>query len=134
MSKEGTIGFMVAMFAGVILMIALFVFYSTSGPTTVLESDNGGSVSIETGETLQVSLSGNPTTGYTWFITDLDTDILVQVGEPAFDPDTNLLGSPGAITTDFEGTTAGTTQLVMEYRSVAGGDAVNIFTISVTVK
>jgi predicted secreted protein len=134
MTKQGTIAFMVMAFAGVILMFILYVAYATSGPVVVLESDNGGTATITTSDTLQVSLSGNPTTGYNWFTTDVDSAVLAQTGDPTFDPDSNLLGSPGVITLEFDPITAGTTQLTLEYRPVAGGAVGNTFTFAVIVE
>jgi len=134
MTRNGAIAFMVAAFAGVMLMFILYIAYATGGPIVVLESDNGGSATISTEDTLQIALGGNPTTGYNWFTADVDSAVLVQVGDPAFDADSNLLGSPGVITLEFGPVAAGTTQLTLEYRPAAGGAVGNTFTITVIVE
>jgi len=68
------------------------------------EEDAGSTVGLSVGDTMEVILDGNPTTGFTWErpSEDGDTAILHQMGEPAFEPDTDLVGSGGKVTLVFE--------------------------------
>jgi inhibitor of cysteine peptidase len=43
--------------------------------------DNGSTINIKRGDRLNVSLLGNPSTGYSWEVVGLDTNILEQDGE-----------------------------------------------------
>ncbi len=62
--------------------IFLIVSFSASPPVSVKLTDNnqGRTVELCIGETLEVELRGNPTTGYVWDIASLDKEILKQVG------------------------------------------------------
>ncbi|MDQ1336481.1 MAG: inhibitor of cysteine peptidase, partial [Thermodesulfobacteriota bacterium] len=69
-------------------IILLIVSFSASEPVSVklTDEDLGRTVELGIGETLEVVLSGNPTTGYVWDVASLDRDILKQVGETEFKP------------------------------------------------
>jgi inhibitor of cysteine peptidase len=65
--------------------------------------DNGKTFAFKVGETFEVVLEQNPSTGYTWQMDSVPTGILKQVGEPTFVPkDPKLLGSPGKVTFRFQ--------------------------------
>jgi inhibitor of cysteine peptidase len=65
-------------------------------------SDDGSQVELNAGQTLVVSLEGNPTTGYTWEATELDEQVLRQVGETEFKPESDAIGAVGVQTLRFE--------------------------------
>ena len=58
-------------------------------------ADNGATVPLEEGGTLIIDLKANPSTGYTWEIESIDESVLRLVGEPAYESDADLEGSPG---------------------------------------
>jgi inhibitor of cysteine peptidase len=82
---------------------------------TIEASDAGKTVSLAVGDTLEVTLEGNPSTGYGWEAVSLDTSILKQVGEPAFTPSSTLVGSAGQMTLRFEAAGSGQTTLHLVY-------------------
>src|SRR6185503_21106053 len=66
------------------------------------EADAGRLVELRVGDALEVTLPGNPTTGFQWEMNVVDSAILQQIGEPEFEPSSNAVGSGGNVTLRFE--------------------------------
>ncbi|MFN2159855.1 MAG: protease inhibitor I42 family protein [Anaerolineales bacterium] len=95
--------------------------------------DNGSQIELERGQFLEVSLEGNPTTGYSWEAAYLEDQILRQAGDPEFTPETDLIGSGGVQTLRFEAVKSGQTTLKLVYRRPWEGDVNLLKTFSVKV-
>ncbi|MBN1630348.1 MAG: protease inhibitor I42 family protein [Thermoleophilia bacterium] len=87
---------------------------------TLDEEDNGTTVAVKPGDTIDVILEGNPTTGYGWSVdlSDEDAAILEQVGEPSYVPDSGLIGAGGTYTFTFRALAAGDATLALHYSRV----------------
>lgn len=112
---------------------------SKTSEIVLTEIDEGRTIEIQKGETLVVRLGGNPTTGYTWAVKDLDHIVLEQVGEVAFesvDTPPGLTGAGGTLVLTFEANHSGTVVLTLIYHRPWEVDVVPIdtFTVTVTVK
>lgn len=80
------------------------------------EMQDGKTVSVRQGDTFEVQLDANPSTGYRWKLVDLDTSVLQTVGTPQYSPQkTGLMGSGGTETYEFEAVGQGVTTLRMHY-------------------
>jgi inhibitor of cysteine peptidase len=88
---------------------------SVQKPTRLSEGDAGRTVELHAGDKLEVSLKGNPTTGYQWEMAVVDAAVLKLVGEPEFNPDSSALGAGGKVTLRFEAVAAGQTILQLIY-------------------
>lgn len=99
----------------------------------VSEADAGRSIELRAGDRLEVALAGNPTTGYSWAVTAKDPAVLSQVGEPAFKPDSTLIGSGGTVTTGFQAQGEGRTVLRLAYQRSWEKDVPAIKTFEVTI-
>jgi inhibitor of cysteine peptidase len=84
-------------------------------PLTLSEEDSGSTVEMQVGDTMEVVLEGNPTTGFTWETEAVDAAILNQLGEPEFESDSELVGSGGTFTFRFEAVASGQTVLTLVY-------------------
>jgi inhibitor of cysteine peptidase len=82
---------------------------------TVNEADAGSTVELRVGDTMEVVLDGNPTTGFSWETAAVDASVLKQLGDPGFQPDTSLLGSGGKFTFRFEAVGSGQTLVRLIY-------------------
>jgi len=83
----------------------------------VTEKDAGRKVSLKVGETLEVTLAANPTTGYNWFVGVMKTGVLKQEGERAFKSDApDRMGAGGKTTLRFRAVAAGETELKLHYK------------------
>ncbi|HXQ38595.1 MAG TPA: protease inhibitor I42 family protein [Anaerolineales bacterium] len=100
------------------------------------EADAGSSLELQVGETLGVTLPGNPTTGFQWEVDSVDSAILRQVGELEFEPSGNAVGSGGTVTLRFAAVGAGQTELKLIHRRPFEENVAptQTFEVSVTVK
>lgn len=121
--------------AGALIVIAVFVAIVLISRDTIVvtEDQSGQTVEMNDRDTLELQLTGNPTTGFNWETVDIDTSVLEQDGDPSFDADTELLGSPGVITITYDAVGTGTSPLALEYKPVAGGDVAGTFELTVVV-
>jgi inhibitor of cysteine peptidase len=123
------------------LLLVAVVLASVSGcaAKTALAldaKDNGRQIELQKGQTLVINLEGNPSTGYTWEPVDLEGAIIRQVGEPEFNPESELVGAPGTQTLRFEALKAGQMDLKLVYHRPweEGVEPLETFTIHVTVR
>lgn len=78
------------------------------------ENDVGTDVSVEVGEQFEVRLESNPTTGYGWQVVE-QPDSITLVSSEFEAPDTSLVGAGGVEAFVFEGASAGSGDLRLEY-------------------
>ena len=102
----------------------------------VTEKEAGKSVEVANGGTLEITLEGNPTTGYTWEVESVDDKILKLEGEPDFEADSDAMGAGGMMTLKFDAEGAGKTDLKLVYHRPWEKDEApaETFEVSVTVK
>ncbi len=106
----------------VLIIIALLLascVKPASKTVTISEADKGSVVQLKQGDILEVALSGNPSTGFSWQADDLDESILKPKGEWDFSPrsdDSNLIGGGGTMTVRYEIARKGKALLRLLYR------------------
>jgi len=83
-------------------------------PVVLDISDSGSAIGIEIGDTFEVHLDSNPTTGYGWTIAEQPDGIIVQ-SSGYQEPDTSLVGAGGVEVFVFEATAAGSGTLRLDY-------------------
>jgi len=109
---------MLKVFRIVLIFGLLLTSLSACGASTEVKldaGDDGSQVELNAGQTLVVSLEGNPTTGFTWEAVELDEQVLRQVGEAEFKPETDAIGAGGVQTLRFETVNSGQTTLNLVY-------------------
>jgi len=74
-----------------------------------------GTAPIRAGETFHIVLEANPSTGYSWHVTGVDTSIL-QPGDMEFRPTSELLGAPEQQIIPFTALRAGETAIDLVYK------------------
>lgn len=122
-------GFFVVASAETTLTVALPQF------VTVGSQDDGGTVELGVGDTLEVVLDGNPTTGFLWDVLGGLDGALGSLGEPGFVADSGLIGAGGVFILRFSALAAGETTLELGYRRPfeTGVDPVETFSLTVVV-
>lgn len=101
---------------------------------TATEADAGKTIKLHVGDTLVVALDGNPTTGYTWEREKNDDGVLVQAGDPEFEPASQALGAAGKMSLRFEAKARGETTLNLVYhRSWESEAPEKVFALTVIV-
>ncbi len=121
------------------LMVALTLATGCSPQQEVKASigDDGREKQLQKGQTLVVTLEGNPTTGYSWEAAEpLDEQVLRQAGEPEFKAESDLVGAGGVQVLRFEAVTAGQITLKLVYRRPweEGVDPLETYSIQVVVR
>lgn len=122
---------------------------STDGTTTdsttieaalaLTEADNGKTFTLDVGDTMTVTLAGNPTTGYEWTadLSDEVASLLVAAeDDPAYLADTvapNVVGSGGMYTFTFTAAAAGQVELKLKYWRSFEADTAPIQTFSAPI-
>ena len=93
------------------------------------------------GQTLNVTLEANPSTGYSWEVAGLNNNILRQIGEPEYRQISNFTGEPMAGVPEmqifqFEIINTGRTTLKFVYRRPWEKDVapLNNFSIDLVVR
>ncbi len=79
------------------------------------EVDAGTTVTLAVGDTLEVTLPSNPSTGYTWQVAG-EPRCVVPRGEARYTALDELVGSGGVLTWDLEAVEAGTEDLSLVYQ------------------
>ncbi len=122
---------------GALYLLLMLVVAAGCGPAprTVTEVDRGSQVHLRVGQTLEVRLAANPTTGYTWDLTAVDRTVLQPVGEPRFERGRKqALGSGGTMIWTFRAQAPGTTVLRLEYRRFWEAQSPPADTFEITVQ
>lgn len=113
---------------------------AAGGPLRLTEADNGKSFTVKPGDTIEVVIAGNPTTGYDWTAVqgDASAALLEQVGDPVYaaeSSDENLVGGGGTYTFTFKALKSGEASLDLAYaRDWEDVDPIQTFSVTVTIK
>ncbi len=101
----------------------------------VTEAQNGQTLPLTLGETLNLQLPENATTGYRWAIDQYDAEALELITTTAQYP-TEPMGSAGEINFDFQSKQTGLTQIHLKYWRHWEGDAsvTQRFTLGIDVQ
>jgi inhibitor of cysteine peptidase len=89
---------------------------TSSGPLTLTQADADKTVTVSPGQTLEVVLDANPSTGYTWTIASAP-EFLKSQGDPKFasQAESGVVGAGGKQTLEFAVTAAGKGELSLNY-------------------
>ncbi len=121
----------------IVALAAVLVFGAcNSGSGVVIdEGADGTTVTLAVGDTLEVGLPGNPSTGYIWEPDGLDESVLRWTGAKRFEPESTLVGAPGTIPLTFEAMAPGTVTLDLVYhRQFETGEPADTFSVTVIVE
>jgi inhibitor of cysteine peptidase len=103
---------------------------------SITAADAGKQVALSVDESCQVVLAGNPTTGFQWEVTRLDTAVVKQVGAATYEPSGTAMGSGGQFTFQLQAVAPGQTLLKLIYhRSFEKGTPpAQIYEVTLTVR
>jgi inhibitor of cysteine peptidase len=120
------------------LTVSLLVLLSTAcemqKKNLIFDSKAGSeSVRVKPQDTFTVALKGNPSTGFSWNITAIDTTLIRPQGKPRYVGQSNLPGAPGTFYFAFSAVGKGASTIAFAYvrsweKGVAPADS---FTITV---
>ena len=128
----------------VLILLAMLMFtlcFSSCLPEkiTLTEKNNGDSLNLKINDTMEIKLESNPTTGYSWFLSDTVDNIIFSITGPKFiesKKDEGLVGVGGYETFTLKATSKGKTDLILDYKRPweEGIDPVETFKISISVE
>jgi inhibitor of cysteine peptidase len=98
-----------------ILLLAGVFICSALSPVIVLEKQNGRTFDLAVGEYIDIALTGNPTTGYNWQLTNNIAPELKKIFGPEFKPNGEKLGSSGKLIFRFKAVKAGSKEIKLSY-------------------
>ena len=133
MKRNATVHIVLLLVLGVTMVLSGCQNPFVEGPIKLTEKDAGRTVEMKVGDTLQVMLEGNPTTGYDWERASGDEAVLEQLGASTFKADSDLMGSGGQVTLRFKAVAAGQTTLQLVYHRPWEEDVEPLETFSVQV-
>jgi len=122
-------------FSALFALLALLASCAGRG-IQIDESANGSEVTLRQGDTLTLKIEGNPTTGYTWEVAEVDEAVLSISGEAEYKSGSRLIGAGGTYTFTFKAAAPGTPPLkLIYYRSFEEGvPPVETFEVNVNVE
>jgi len=101
-----------------IIFILIFTACSISNKTAFTEKDNGTSVNFKKGDSFQVKLESNQTTGYSWKLSDKTDEGIIAIISSIYETSSNdkdIAGAGGFETFSFKAVNTGKTRLLLEY-------------------
>lgn len=121
------------------VLLAVLVLVANCRPSGEIKlnaGNNGSQIEIEQGQILVITLEANPTTGYMWEMIESEEQILQQVGEIEFQPDSKLIGAPGIQTLRLEAVNVGQITLNLVYHRPweENVDPLETFSVQVVVR
>ena len=75
---------------------------------------------IEAGQTFSLSLEANPSTGYSWVLSQPPDEKILKLLSQNFVPSGNQVGAPGKDVWKFQGLIAGNTGFILQYQPSQG--------------
>jgi inhibitor of cysteine peptidase len=128
-------------FATLLTLLATLLVATACSPqqqeVQATADDAGREMELKKGQTLVVTLEGNPTTGYSWEVVEpLYGQVLRQMGEPEFKAESEALGAGGEQTLRFEAVNTGKMTLKLVYHRPweKGVDPLETYSIQVVVR
>lgn len=120
-------------------LVAILMIVALTACSSGLKIDkdsNGKTISIPSGQSLEIKLEGNITTGYEWQVISVDETILKPVGEPKYSSESKLAGAGGEFLFKFETKNPGETNLKLGYLRPweENTEPIETFEITVMVK
>jgi inhibitor of cysteine peptidase len=96
-------------------LIILLSGCSAGNPIQLYQIDSGRAIKMKLGDTLEIVLDANPTTGYQWKALPWDTEVIEQIDKPVYKSRSKAIGSGGELTFYFKALSTGQTLLKFIY-------------------
>lgn len=126
--------FVPAAFVAIVLGLVLSACESSDDTTYLGDSDNGRTVTLNNGYKLQITLAGNPTTGFEWQLVSVNTQVLAQDRTPDYYPSSDVPGAGGSYVFHFRAMGIGETTLTLANRQPWSGETPQTFQVKIIVQ
>jgi len=118
------------------LMFALCFSGCSAVGKTLTEKNNGDSINLEIDDKVEIKLESNPTTGYSWFLSDKVDSTIVSVTDPVFiesKKDKELVGAGGYEIFTIKTISKGKTSIILNYERPWEEEVEPIETFEITI-
>jgi len=136
LDKAASYGYTIIIQSGAIIIFALILGNagnSLAGESMKLsENDSGKTVEIHVGDELEVILPGNPTTGYVWEVSSLDSTVM-RLDKSDFFASDKAIGSGGMGIIKFHAIATGTSPLKLIFHRPFEQNMAPLKTFEVTI-
>jgi inhibitor of cysteine peptidase len=99
----------------VLLAAALFSQAAFAATKTITDADKGGTIHMKTGDTLEVRLEANPSTGFMWFLKKESARLLKLTGQTQTEATEPGVGRPVFQVFEFQAKQPGDGVLLLHY-------------------
>jgi inhibitor of cysteine peptidase len=99
----------------VLLAVALFSQAAFAATKVITDADKGGTVRLKAGETLELRLKSNPSTGYMWYLKKESTNLLKLTGQSQTEATEPGVGRPIFQVFEFQAKQPGDGVLLLHY-------------------
>lgn len=125
--------------AAMVLLLACSAFAAEEKTLALREDADGKSFTLTDEKVVMILLKGNPTTGYSWFVKEVEGKAVAQDGEVVYlkeDPAAPRVGQGGVFAASFRPKNAGKSTIRMEYKRPweKGKEPAKTFTVTIEVK
>jgi len=113
---------------------------AAGGTLKLGEADNGKAYTVKVGDTIEVIIPGNVTTGFSWTaaLAEKDAGLITQVGEPVYATESTgkpIVGAGGVYTFTFKAAAKGEAELKLVYsRPWESVPPEKTFSVTITIK
>lgn len=114
-------------------LIILLSGCCTGNPVRLYQIDSGRTIKVGPGDTVEIVLDSNPTTGYQWETLPWDTDVIEQMDKAVYKSRSKAIGSGGELTFYFKALSTGRTLLKFIYFRAFEKDVPPIKSFKVTI-
>ena len=118
---------------GCVLAFCLSACESSDNTVYLSDSDSGRTITLNRGDGMEVTLSGNPTTGYAWQLVSVDAQVLAQDRDPVYYPASDMVGAGGSYVFHFKAMGSGQTTLNLANRRSWNGETAGTFRVTIIV-
>jgi len=137
MYKEKTIKKIVLISLATLIFALWFSGCSAVGKT-LTEKNNGDSINLKINDNVELKLESNPTTGYSWFLSDKVDSTIVSINDPVFiesKNDKKLVGAGGYEIFTIKAISKGKTSIILNYERPWEEEVepIEIFEITISV-
>jgi len=98
------------------LVLTCATHQSGAAQKTITASDAGRPIELRVGQEFALNLESNPSTGYSWSLTDTRYPVVISVGKPTYKHAASVPGAGGLQSWTFRATEPGVETLKFEYR------------------
>lgn len=119
-----------------IILLWLIILLSgccTGNPVRLYQIDSGRTIKVGPGDTVEIVLDSNPTTGYQWEALPWDTEVIEQIDKPVYKSRSKAIGSGGELTFYFKALSTGQAPLKFIYFRAFEKDVPPIKSFQVTI-